>query len=279
MFRSLRDATGPIQRLWARVPLREQGLLAAALPMVAVVFSAAMAFVGNEERERTEAAVRRHFSMIENLADLQSHLLDAETGLRGNLLARRAEFLEPFELARRALPEELETLRGLVEGEPGASQRQQKLVRLAQIRETVEREMTLLDRLHAFVEEDTVSSKVALDSQLADSKTTMDELRGQVREMRDREEQLLAERLADIRRVRRRDYITIAAALLLGLVTRGAVFWLFNRRIARGVRHLTENVQRLRAGQPLPHSPSSAGDDLGQLERAVAELAANGRSR
>lgn len=79
--------------------------------------------------------------------------------------------------------------------------------------------------------------------------------------MRDHEEQLLAERLADIRRVRRRDYVTIAAALLLGLITRGVVFWIFNRRVARSVRHLTENVRRLRAGQPLPHSPSAALDD------------------
>lgn len=247
--------------------------------MLAVIFSAGMAFVGHEERARTEAAVRRPFSMIENLADLQGHLLDAETGLRGNLLARRAEFLEPYELARRALPEELETLRGLVEGEPGTSPRQQKLVRLAQIRETVGREMTLLDGLHAFIKEETNSSNDALNAQLAERKTTMDKLRSQVREMRDHEEQLLAERLADIRRVRQRDYVTIAAALLLGLVTRGVVFWLFNRRIARGVRHLTENVRRLHAGQPLPHSPSSAGDDLGQLERAVAELAADGRAR
>lgn len=97
--------------------------------------------------------------------------------------------------------------------------------------------------------------------------------------MRDHEEQLLAERLADIRRVRRRDYVTIAAALLLGLITRGVVFWIFNRRVARSVRHLTENVRRLRAGQPLPHSPSAALDDLGHLERAIADLENNSQAQ
>lgn len=233
-----------------------------------------MAFLGNEERERTEGAVRRHFFLIENLADLQAHLLDAETGLRGNLLAHKAEFLAPYELATRFLPRELDSLQQLVEGEPGAIPRRQKLVRLRQIRTTVLREMTLLDRLRAFS-----GAGAALDAQLVESKTTMDRLRVQVREMRDREEQLLGERLADIRRVRRRDYFTIAAVLLLGLLTRGVVFWLFNRRIARGVRQLIENVRRLRAGQPLSHSPSGALDDLGQLERAVAELAPNETSR
>lgn len=68
MRNSIQWTRGTVQRFWARVPLREKGLFAAGLPMLAVIFSATMAFFGNEERERTEAAVRRHFSMIENLA-------------------------------------------------------------------------------------------------------------------------------------------------------------------------------------------------------------------
>ncbi|MGI8431220.1 MAG: CHASE3 domain-containing protein [Chthoniobacterales bacterium] len=272
MTSRIHQAIAFFPRLWAQVPLREQGLIAAALPMVAVVFSAAMAFVGHEERARTEGAVRRHFSMIENLADLHAHLLDAETGLRGSLLAQRAEFLQPYDLAKRALPEELKTLQHLVEGEPGAGPRQEKLVRLAQIRQTVEQEMKLLEKLRAFAGNKTATSAAALDTQLAESKTTMDTLRSQVHEMRAHEESLLAERLTEIRHVRQRDYFIIAGALFLGLASRVIVFWLFNRRVARGIRHLIENVQHLSQGKSLVHLPSTSSDDLGQLERAVADL-------
>lgn len=172
MRNSIQWTRGTVQRFWARVPLREKGLFAAGLPMLAVIFSATMAFFGNEERERTEAAVRRHFSMIENLADLQAHLLDAETGLRGHLLAHESKFLQPYELARRSLSE-LEALRQLVEGEPGVTPRQQKLVRLGQIRETVQREMTLLEGLRAFTRDEAGLSGGVLNPQLEQSKLIM----------------------------------------------------------------------------------------------------------
>lgn len=273
--------TANIQRLWHRLPLREQGLLTAALPLLAVVFSAVMAYFGNGERQRLEAAITRHFQMIEHLANLQTELLDAETGLRGHLLARRKEFLEPYDLAASSLPKELESLRALVEGEPGAKPRREKLARLTKISETVQQEMALLESLRAFIQKrsDTVSTSEpneSLDAQLLQSKETMDKLRAQLSEMRGEEERLLALRLQDIRDVRRRDYFTIAGALLLGLATRSVVFWLFNRRIAWGIRRLTQNVRCLRAGQPLPHSPSTSQDDMGELEREVAAVAARG---
>lgn len=199
---------GNIQRLWTQLPLREQALLAFALPMLVVIFSAVMAFVGNEERERTESAVRRHFAMIEQLSDVLTHLLDAETGLRGHLLAGRAEFLEPYQLAARSLPEELQNLQTLIASDP-------------------REEMALLKHfgaLHAAPADGgaTSNAEASLADTLLRSKQTMDKLRGQLREMRDDEQRLLQDRLQEIRAVRRRDYLTISVALFIGLITRAS---------------------------------------------------------
>ena len=90
--------------------------------------------------------------------------------------------------------------------------------------------------------------------------------------MRDEEQRLLGERLEEIRRVRHRDYLTISGALLLGLATRGAVFYFFNRQVVRRVEALTSNVRARAAGQSAPNPPSEHRDAIGELERALAGL-------
>ena len=148
--------------------------------MVAVVVSAALAFLGNQNRERTETAVNRHFEMVARLSDLLTLMLNAETGLRGCLLTHRAEFLEPFALARRSLPGELDRLRTFVEAEPGDGPRVQKRARLEEVRQTIERELGLLDALQQVDGSSQRADPGArLAEELTQSKETMDALRKQ----------------------------------------------------------------------------------------------------
>lgn len=239
--------------------------------MVAVVVSAALAFVGNQNRQRTEMAINRHFEMVARLNDLLTLVLNAETGLRGHLLTHQAEFLEPYTLAERTLPGQLASLHSFVEAEPGTEPRQQKRARLARIQETVEHEIALLDALRQIdVAGWQASGDTRLPQQFLQSKETMDTLRGQLRGMQDEEKQLLNQRLTEIRRVRRRDYLSISVALLLGLLTRGAAFWLFNRRVVRRIEQLTDNVRASLAGQVPPYPPSGHHDAIGELEQVVS---------
>ena len=258
--------------LWQHLPLKGLGVLSAVLPMVAVAASAVLAFVGNQNRQRMETAVTRHFEMVERLGDLLTLMLNAETGLRGHLLTRRAEFLEPFAFAQRSLPDELESLRAFIEAEPGAGPRGQKRARLEQIRGTVGQEMTLLARLRdaRSIEAPGTAGSEGLSAQLIQSKALMDHLRDQLRGMKDEEKRLLGQRLEEIRQVRRRDYLSISLALLLGLATRAVVFWLFNRRVVRRIEQLTANVRALAANEPPPHAPSGHHDAIGELEQELA---------
>ena len=233
------------------------------MPLVAVVFSASLAFVGNRQRALTESAVVHHIGLMEGLGQLSTLMLNAETGLRGYLLARQSEFLQPYELATQSLSAELDRLHSLVESEPGEQPRREKRARLAAIRATVEEAMTIFSGRRAQADGSTnapVPGNEALTQQLARSKATMDKLHAQLREMRSEEETLLSARLSDIERVRRRDYLTIAAALLLGLATRGVAFYFFNRQVAARVEALTENLRGLRHEEPAPPpDPNSCG--------------------
>ena len=261
-----------LHHLWQHLPLKGLGVLSAALPMVAVVASAVLAFMGNQNRQRMEMAVTRHFEMVERLGDLLTLMLNAETGLRGHLLTQRAEFLEPFAFAQRSLPDELESLRAFIEAEPGAGPRAQKRARLEEIRGTVGQEMTLLAQLRdaTAIEAPRAANSEGLSGQLIQSKALMDHLRDQLRAMKDEEKRLLDQRLEEIRQVRRRDYLSISLALLLGLATRAVVFWLFNRRVVRRIEQLTANVRALAASEPLPNAPSGHHDAIGELEQELA---------
>ena len=247
----------------------------AALPLIAVIFSASLAFFGNRERSRTETALAHHIALVEGLNQLSTLMLNAETGLRGYLLARQKEFLQPYELATQSLSPELETLHTLVESEPGEGPRLEKRARLAAIRATVEQEMTLLAGLRARIKDDGTESPSpndeSLKPELARSRVTMDTLRDQLREMRGEEQKLLSERLSDIERVRRRDYLVIAATLLLGLGTRAAAFHFFNQRVVGRVAAMTENVRAWRQNEPAPHPPSNTRDAIGELEQELAQ--------
>lgn len=225
------------------------------MPLVAVVFSASLAFVGNQQRALTEKAVVHHIGLMESLGQLSTLMLNAETGLRGYLLARQIEFLQPYELVAQSLPAELDRLNALVESEPGAQPRLEKRARLAAIRTTVEEAMTIFTGLRAQADEMTsapASGPEALTQQLVRNKAAMDKMRAQLGDMRREEETLLSARLSDIERVRRRDYLTIAAALLLGLTTRGVAFYFFNRQVAARVEALTANLRASRRSEPAP---------------------------
>src|ERR1700738_1761941 len=90
--------------IWQRIPLRAQGILYNSLPLIAVLVTAVFAYYSNQQRERTEMSLNRHFEMVENLADIHTALLKAEAGLRGNLLTHDPTLLQPAMDVRALIP-------------------------------------------------------------------------------------------------------------------------------------------------------------------------------
>lgn len=254
--------------VWHRLPLRAQGWVLNAIPFVAVLISAGFAFWGNRQRERTETAVTRHFAMVSTLSDLFASSLAAETGVRGFLLSQRTEFLAPFTAAQKRLPDDLEQLRALATSEPGEKPRIEKSARAARIGQLANEELHILTTLKSQAGQ----NPAQLYPTLARGKRIEDQLRLEVRAMRARENELLQERLGEIRAVRSRDYIAIYVTLFIGLVSRFVSVYLFNTGIGTRARKLTENVRQLGQGE-LPHQPTNKPDALGKLERELESVA------
>ncbi len=259
--------TNHFLRWWNRIPLRVQGIVLTAVPFIAVLISSGFALWGNNQRQNAEIDVIRKFEMVSDLNELLTLTVNAETGIRGFLLTRRPEFLEPYKQARVRLPKQLIELDELAKAEPGLKPRIDKIGRVTRMRSLVNEQVKLLNTLQHQV------GKTELYPLLARSKTVEDDLRTEVRGMRSEESRLLSERLEEIRGVRSRDYLAIYATLVIGVLSRIIAGWMFNAGIGNRIRQLCENVQHIGRGEELPHEPTGKPYALGDFERELATVA------
>ena len=246
----------PIMGLLRRVPLRVQGIVLVGLPLVAVVISATLAFLGSHQRANIEADVQRHFQMVSGLSDVITLMVNAETGMRGYLLTQRDEFLQPYATASQNLSPAMAHLRALAEAEPGLNPRLEKLHRLNQVQQQY---VTAPNTFNA-----------EIYSHLAYGKRLMDEIRANLSAMQAEEGRLLSERVQEINAIRQRDYLAVFLVLGVALGARLIAWYLFNTGVLRRVKHLVENARALRRGDSLPFLPSGKLDALGDLEQEIS---------
>lgn len=262
---SLPTMFGALITRWDNLPLRWKGIVLAALPFIVLLISASVSWWGNTERERTERALAHHIALTNSLEDEQFLIVNAETGMRGFLLTRKSEFLDPFRRAQRELPKQQKVLAGLVASEPGEEVRRFKTASLNRINALIKSEMDAL----LLLQSKTKASQTTLLPLLQSSKSDMDKLRSELRLMRGAEERLMGQRLQDIARVRRRDYIGVFLTLLVGIIARAVWIYLFNTGINARLKKVKDNIQAQNRGEELPHPASQTADALGELEREI----------
>lgn len=259
-------------RLWRRVPVHVQGMVTVGLPLLAVLISATLALIGNHQRAAIEKDVQRKFQMTAALSDILTLMVNAETGMRGYLLTKRVEFLQPFATASENLPSALNRARALAEAEPGERPRLEKLQRLATIEQLIGKQMLDLAAQRSYASEPKMGN--ALDSgiyaHLSYGKSLMDEIRANLNSMQAEEGHLLTERVEEINAIRRRDFLAVFLALFVGVGTRLIAWYLFKSGILRRIRRLVENARSLRQNSLLPFAPTDKPDALGELEREIA---------
>jgi len=257
-------------QFWNHATLRAQGGILAAIPIIAVLVSFAVAFYGNRSRSWIEYDIQRKFKMVRQYNDLMTLMVDAETGERGFLLTKRPEYLEPYERAVAGIPSVITSLRENIELEPGENPRLRRLEGLGIIEDLVGKQLASLK-----ASQDYVSGKSAdqLYEHLQGGKTLMDAIRTQVGAMQNKEEELLAERIDETNYIRYRDYIFVFVALFAGLVSRIVAFYLFDRGIVRRVNRLTENVALINEGQPAKNPMAKKSDAIGLLEQEIVKIA------
>lgn len=241
---SFRQISAPFVNRWNRLPLRWKGIITTVLPITAIIVSSIFAFLGNRSREAIEADIQRKFQLVSTFNEVMTLMVNAETGMRGFQLTKRTEFLHPYETARKNLPEKMNTLKNLIEAEPGEKPRREKLLVFSEAENLVARQMEDLEwqknhisKVGEFDEE--------LYSHILTGKGYMDSIRRLLGRMESRESELLDERIQEINDIRKRDYILVFVTLGIALITRIVSWYLFDtgikQRIQKAVNRLREN--------------------------------------
>lgn len=183
-----------------------------AVVVIAVWSYGALRNSGDSAQHLTDAV-----EVFAELESVLSTLKDAETGQRGYLLTGREAYLEPFTLAKAALPAELGVLHTMTQGAPAQRARADSLQVLAaekmsELSETVELRRTG----HA---------EQALDVVLTDrGKNYMDRIRSLTDQMMASERQLIATRTAESQTAARTSFWITGggSAVLLFLIAAAA---------------------------------------------------------
>ncbi|MCD2190571.1 CHASE3 domain-containing protein [Actinomycetospora soli] len=263
---------GPPMRAWERIPIRVQGRITVALPLVAVVISAALALNGNLTRAAIETDIQRKFEMTAALGNLSSLMVNAETGMRGFLLTGQPEFLEPFGQATQQLPGALAGLSALTDDEPGERPREEMSGRLRELETLTGQQMADLSFQQQFVARGGSPNDPEIRRHLEYGKGLMDRIRAEVGDFQAQERALLDDRIDEINAIRVRDYVSVALALVAALATRFLAWFLFRRGILRRVDRLTTCLRDRREGTPSALVAPTKRDQMGQLEREVHEV-------
>ncbi|HAM53827.1 MAG TPA: hypothetical protein DCP92_25195 [Nitrospiraceae bacterium] len=256
-------------QLWQRLPLNLHGKIQVAIPLFAIGVSAALALSGNYRHVQIEAPIQRQVQTVAVLDKVLTLMVNAETGMRGYLLTRREEFLEPYAAAQQNLPATMSYIRSLIDTEKSNNTRTNKLDPASQLQVLINRQMSNLAWQRRYVTmSDTSADEIF--NHLAFGKHLMDEIRDNIGHMRETGWRLLAGRIQEINDIRRRDYLAVFLTLVVGLGSRLVAWRLFNTEVIRRVEHLVKNTRCLLHGKPLPFPPSGKPDALGDLEQEIA---------
>jgi signal transduction histidine kinase/ActR/RegA family two-component response regulator len=251
---------GGLSRWWLNRPVRAKGMIAIAVPLIALLVTAA-ASLGLQIREQDARQVgRANFDLISAAGSVLGHALDGETGVRGYAATDETVFLAPYRLMQVQMEGARKAFRtASIQADDVAQQRAAN--------KTAGRVVAQLGLIRAAVAHRAPRSRIV--SLLARGRRSMNLLRRQIAVMRKRATNtMLSERAAVDRMATGIDVVTIVG-VLLGLLAGVAGIALFASGISRRVAAAAANADRLGAGRPIVTTDQSR-DEIGRLAESLA---------
>lgn len=255
-----------VQRWWTNQPLRAKGWVVVAIPIAALLLSAAGFTIQGSREEHAVKQVQHTYQVKSTLQSIDLLLLSAESSIRGYIYNGNPDSSAEFDRATSKLPSKVEELAALVSDNP--TQR----ARLFPLRTAIDDRLVTLTAVR-----DAASAGGAFPATLPDdlrtaSLTAREAVRTSLNELNAGEDVLLAERTATQDRARTREGFTLIGVIVLGLAGSLLATTLFTSGISGRVQRLAENADRLALGDDLiPLNP--AADEIGRL--SVRMSAAN----
>lgn len=241
-------------------------LVLLALPPTACLLASGVVFLGVHRAQRDATADLVDAEVL--LGDLESLLrlvIDVETAARGFALTGDDSFLAPGDDAR----DELVAVAGDVDRALGSVVDPSSSGDVLQ--SLVSQRTTLADQLAAERRAGAIEDS-QLRRWLDAGRAVTDQLRAEVEEQEQAVRSAAAARAADAEEVFRRGVTSVSLGLAVGTLSGLVVTFGAARRMARRLSALTEHANRLHRGEPLRQA-STAGDEIGQVDRAFHEAA------
>lgn len=225
-------------KLRPELSVRWRGALIISIPVICL-FASIFAIAGL--RSKTLAALEQEQQSQQTILKtnrLLMALVNAETGVRGYLITKRPEFLEPYLQAKTLLPELLDSRGTKLHFNPRQQQEFQEIPSVAQ------QQIKILEQILKTSDagDATRLGATTLTEQLLKSKLLMDDQRQKIAEFSKQEEGLQRARQAEVVWWRKVTNVVQWGALAVGLLGSGAAWYLFNQLD----RDLIEQASRLR---------------------------------
>jgi signal transduction histidine kinase len=251
-----------LARWWFNQPLRNKGLLVLSLPLIALVLAITIRVPFARQQDETTALLEHAAQSRDATQQLLIAVLDLDAGLRGYALSRDRGDLAPFEAARTAVPQHMQQLTGML-----TTAEEQRLH--AQLAVVVQEKLEGAGRVVALLDGGAAAADAALKDGLEASRRETAGIRKVLdRICRDQDALVTASerRLDEMQRLLRPLVITTILGGLIGALIAG---WLFGTGVARRIRGLERNAERLARGERLRRTASRGEDEIGSLDTAL----------
>jgi signal transduction histidine kinase/ActR/RegA family two-component response regulator len=251
---------GGLARWWLNRPVRAKGMIAIAVPLLALLVTAAASLGLQFREQQARDTERANFNLIGAADRVLGHAMDGQTGVRGYAATGDPMFLQAYYRMRKQMGTARSAFRTAAVRTGNAPQQ-----RAAD--QTVGVIVGQLDSTRAAVAHGAPRKEVI--RLLEQGRRSMDQLRREIARTRTQAtDAMLSQRSAIDRMATGIDVVTIVG-VLLGLLAGVAGVALFASGISRRVAAAAANADRLGAGRPIVTTGRS-GDEIGRLAESLA---------
>ncbi|MEO0013242.1 MAG: hypothetical protein RLZZ535_1631, partial [Cyanobacteriota bacterium] len=200
--------------MWSNLPVMYRGIIIFAIPAISVIPAIATWVWSYQSKSEAQGWVSHTQELIRETSLLMKGIVDAETGIRGYMITRNPEFLEPYQAAQTEIPLHLGAIEELTADNPSQQ------LHFKQTKQQIKTSLSLLVQILSQLQAQPDSSKFSqLTPVLVEGKVKMDQIRQSIDTFNDEEWRLLNVRQEKIAKIEKISDVALgisASSIILG---------------------------------------------------------------
>lgn len=200
--------------MWSNLPVMYRGIIIFAIPAISVIPAIFTWVWSYQSKSEAQGWVSHTQELIRETSLLMKGMVDAETGIRGYMITRNPQFLEPYQAAQTEIPLHL----GAIEELTADNSSQQ--LHFKQTKQQIKTSLSLLVQILSQLQAQPDSNQSSqLTPVLAEGKVKMDQIRQSIDTFNDEEWRLLNVRQEKIAKIEKISDVALgisASTIILG---------------------------------------------------------------